>query len=62
MALIWLALVGFAADWSGLHFMVGAFLAGVVLDARWFSREELAAALAARIGSGADRMLSGPRS
>ncbi|GFE73252.1 cation:proton antiporter [Novosphingobium sp. TCA1] len=41
VALIWLALVGFAADWSGLHFMVGAFLAGVVLDARWFSREKL---------------------
>lgn len=41
VALIWLALVGFAADWSGLHFMVGAFLAGVVLDAGWFSREKL---------------------
>lgn len=41
VALIWLALVGFAADWSGLHFMVGAFLAGVVLDASWFSREKL---------------------
>ncbi|MBO9724418.1 MAG: cation:proton antiporter [Novosphingobium sp.] len=41
VALIWLALVGFAADWSGLHFMVGAFLAGVVLDARWFTREKL---------------------
>jgi Kef-type K+ transport system membrane component KefB len=41
VSLIWLALVSFAADWSGLHFMVGAFLAGVVLDARWFSREKL---------------------
>ena len=41
ISLIWLAVVGFAADWSGLHFMVGAFLAGVVLDARWFSRERL---------------------
>ena len=41
ISLIWLAVVGFDADWSGLHFMVGAFLAGVVLDARWFSRERL---------------------
>ena len=32
MALIWLAGAGFVADWSGLHFMVGAFLAGVVVD------------------------------
>lgn len=34
--LVWLAAVGLGADWCGLHFMVGAFLAGVVLDARWF--------------------------
>ncbi|MFC3673092.1 cation:proton antiporter [Novosphingobium pokkalii] len=38
IALIWLAAVGFAADWSGLHFMVGAFLAGAVLDAHWFEQ------------------------
>lgn len=36
VGLIWLAVCGLAGDWSGLHFMVGAFLAGVVLDARWF--------------------------
>jgi Kef-type K+ transport system membrane component KefB len=41
VSLVWLALVGFAADWSGLHFMVGAFLAGAVLDAHWFARERL---------------------
>ncbi|MFC0684556.1 cation:proton antiporter [Novosphingobium clariflavum] len=41
LSLIWLAMTGFAADWSGLHFMVGAFLAGVVLDAGWFTREKL---------------------
>ncbi|WP_395330102.1 cation:proton antiporter [Novosphingobium sp. BL-8H] len=41
VSLIWLSAVGFAADWSGLHFMVGAFLAGVVLDAHWFTREKL---------------------
>ena len=32
VGLIWLAACGFAADWSGLHFMVGAFLSGAVLD------------------------------
>jgi Kef-type K+ transport system membrane component KefB len=36
VALVWLAAGGFAADWSGLHYMVGAFLAGAALDARWF--------------------------
>jgi Kef-type K+ transport system membrane component KefB len=36
VALVWLAACGFAADWSGLHFMVGAFLAGAVLDGHWF--------------------------
>ena len=36
VGLIWLALCGFAADLAGLHFMVGAFLAGAVLDAHWF--------------------------
>ena len=41
LSLVWLAAVGFAADWSGLHFMVGAFLAGVVLDGHWFTREKL---------------------
>jgi len=41
VSLIWLALAGFAADWSGLHFMVGAFLAGVVLDAKWFTMSRL---------------------
>ncbi len=41
VSLVWLAACGFAADWSGLHFVVGAFLAGAVLDAKWFSRERL---------------------
>ena len=39
--LIWLAVCGFGADWSGLHFMVGAFLAGVVVDAKWFDQEKM---------------------
>lgn len=41
VSLVWLSACGFAADWSGLHFMVGAFLAGAVLDAKWFDRERL---------------------
>ena len=41
VALVWLALCGFGADWSGLHFMVGAFLAGVVMDADWFHQKTM---------------------
>jgi Kef-type K+ transport system membrane component KefB len=36
VGLIWLAVCAFGADWSGLHFMVGAFLAGAVMDPEWF--------------------------
>ncbi|TDK30711.1 cation:proton antiporter [Luteimonas terrae] len=39
--LIWLAVCAFGADWSGLHFMVGAFLAGVVIDADWFDQGDM---------------------
>jgi Kef-type K+ transport system membrane component KefB len=38
VALIWLVACAFGADWSGLHFMVGAFLAGAVMDADWFDQ------------------------
>ncbi len=41
VALVWLAACAFGADWSGLHFMVGAFLAGVVMDHHWFDRDRL---------------------
>lgn len=41
VGLIWLAACGFGADWSGLHFMVGAFLAGAVMDADWFNQEKM---------------------
>jgi Kef-type K+ transport system membrane component KefB len=41
VALIWMALCAFGADWAGLHFMVGAFLAGVVMDAEWFDQEQM---------------------
>ncbi|ADL02207.1 cation:proton antiporter [Brevundimonas subvibrioides] len=41
VGLIWLALCGFTADWSGLHFMVGAFLSGAVLEPGSFDRRRL---------------------
>ena len=39
--MIWLAACGLGADWSGLHFMVGAFLAGAVMDRDWFDESWL---------------------
>ncbi len=41
VALIWLAAVSFGADWAGLHFMVGAFLAGASMEAEWFDQEKM---------------------
>jgi Kef-type K+ transport system membrane component KefB len=41
LGLIWLAACGYLADWSGLHYMVGAFLAGAALDAKWFGIEKI---------------------
>lgn len=38
---IWLAICGLAADWAGLHYMVGAFLAGAVMDSDWFNQEDM---------------------
>lgn len=41
LALVWLAACALGADWSGLHFMVGAFLAGAALDAHWFDQARM---------------------
>jgi Kef-type K+ transport system membrane component KefB len=41
VALIWLAACSFGADWAGLHFMVGAFLAGAIMEAKWFNQEKM---------------------
>ena len=41
VALIWLAACAFGADWSGLHFMVGAFLAGAIMESDWFDRDKM---------------------
>lgn len=40
-ALIWMVGASFMAEWSGLHFMVGAFMAGVVVDMRWFDQKKM---------------------
>ena len=41
VTLIWLPFIAFVADWAGLHFMVGAFLAGAVMDRAWFNLKML---------------------
>ena len=39
--LVWLAICALGADWSGLHFMVGAFLAGAIMDREWFDQKQM---------------------
>jgi Kef-type K+ transport system membrane component KefB len=39
-ALVWLITCALAADWAGLHFMVGAFLAGAALEQDWLPQAE----------------------
>jgi len=41
VGVIWLAICAFGADWAGLHFMVGAFLAGAIMDGDWFDQEQM---------------------
>ncbi len=41
VALIWLAACSLGAEWCGLDFMIGAFMAGAVLDAHWFDRVKM---------------------
>ncbi|MEI6098192.1 MAG: cation:proton antiporter [Alphaproteobacteria bacterium] len=41
VGLIWLTACGFAADWAGLHYMIGAFLSGAALETRWFGTDRL---------------------
>lgn len=41
VSLIWLCASALGADLAGLHFMVGAFLAGAVLDSAWFDCDAL---------------------
>lgn len=39
--LIWLIVSALGSEWAGLHYMVGAFLAGVVIDASLFDINQL---------------------
>ena len=39
LGLMWLLACALGSDASGLHFMVGAFLAGVIIDRQWFAEE-----------------------
>ncbi len=41
VGIIVLAASSFGADWAGLHFMVGAFLAGAILDDCWFNQTQM---------------------
>src|SRR5271170_3607385 len=41
VGLIWLVLCSLGADWSGLHFMVGAFLSGAIMDSHWFDQKQM---------------------
>lgn len=41
IAMFWIIFIGFAADWSGLHYMVGAFLAGLAMKSDWFDKKEM---------------------
>lgn len=41
LGLIWLAVCGLGADWAGLHYMVGAFLSGAVMDGTWFNQRQM---------------------
>jgi Kef-type K+ transport system membrane component KefB len=41
VGLIWLAVCSFGADWSGLDFIIGAFLAGAIMNADWFDQKQM---------------------
>lgn len=41
LALMWLIACAFGADGCGLHFMVGAFLAGAVIESKWFDQTQM---------------------
>ena len=41
VGLIWLAVCSFSAEWSGLDFIIGAFLAGAIMNADWFDQKQM---------------------
>lgn len=40
-SIFWLILCAYASDWAGLHYLVGGFLAGFVLNEDWIGKETL---------------------
>ena len=53
VGLIWLAACAFGADWAGMHYMVGAFLSGAVMDAA-LVRSEADGSAATQCAAGGD--------
>ena len=41
LVLVWLLACALGADWCGLHFMVGAFLAGATVESRWLDQNQM---------------------
>ncbi len=41
VGLIWLVVCSFGAEWSGLDFIIGAFLAGAIMNADWFNQKQM---------------------
>jgi Kef-type K+ transport system membrane component KefB len=41
IAIVWLITCTFVADLAGLHYIVGAFLAGISLDSGWLGQEQV---------------------
>ena len=41
LGMVWLLAASWASDWCGLHYMVGAFLSGAVLEAKWFGLPQI---------------------
>lgn len=39
-SLAWICLICYLADWSGLHYMIGGFLAGVIIDKDLFDEKD----------------------
>jgi Kef-type K+ transport system membrane component KefB len=37
--LVWIIICALGADWSGLHYLVGGFLAGLAIDEKWIGHE-----------------------
>jgi len=41
ITIVWTIAVALAADWSGLHYIVGGFMAGAVMKKEWFEEKQL---------------------